>query len=491
MGTFRLALAAFIVLLSRGSAAAEWVEYRTEHFILDTDAPDVAELMMATLEKARATDMAVLAGGELELLGRIRVVAPKSEEQFQEIAGNTWSAAFYTHGPREEPIVLGPVKAFFDSPENLPHELAHAVSHYLFPEQPHWYAEGLAMFVQTIAQRPASTNPPNTGSHVVRAPPGAPISAVGAVPAGVGRFLRGPAVPAVKILAWRAQDPEDPERYYAFAWLLYHYLWNERSMELTAFQKRLLDGEGFDKAWLATFPDLDPANAAQLQALDAALAQYLKAGKFVMAKIKSEPQFKMSREEVSRADVRLWLLHLRQSWPDKQTKAAARRAQMAKALLEDPNNPEALLTLALLDGKLTPEAARAAANGAPKDFRGWYLLAGVATDAKEKESALRKAVTLGDECPACNDDLAWLLATSGRAKEALTFANHALDLAPWDASAVDTMAEVAAQLGQCPQALQLQARAVSMAKLRGGKSAELDERMQTIQSRCATKPAGK
>ncbi|HEX4385495.1 MAG TPA: hypothetical protein VH083_21190 [Myxococcales bacterium] len=487
MGTFRLALAAFIVLLSRGSAAAQWSEYTTEHFILDTDASDVADLMMETLEKARATDMAVLAGGELELAGHIRVIAPKSEEQFQEVAGNTWSAAFYVPGPREEPIILAPVNAFFDSPENLPHELAHAVSHYLFPEQPRWYAEGLATFVQTIAQRQADTRPPNTGSHVVRAPPGAPISAVGAVPAGLGTLLRGPIVPAVKLLAWRAGDPEDPGPYYAGGWLIYHYLWNQRGKELTAFQKRLLDGEGFDKAWLASFTDLDRANAAQMQALDAALAQYVKSGKFVMVKVKSNPQFKLIQRDVSRADVRLWLLHLRDKWPDKQAKLAAWRAQMAKARLEDPNNPEVLVALAELDDKLTPEVARAAAAGAAKDFRGWYLLAGVATDAKEKESALRKAAALGEECPACNDHLAWLLATSGRAKEALPFANRALDFAPWDASAVDTMAEVAAQLNQCPQALQLQARAASMLLLHGGNPGQLEERQRDIQKRCPGK----
>jgi tetratricopeptide (TPR) repeat protein len=185
--------------------------------------------------------------------------------------------------------------------------------------------------------------------------------------------------------------------------------------------------------------------------------------------------------------VRLWLLHLRSHWPDKETRKSTWRAQMAKAQIEDPKNPEVLLTLADLDGKLTPETARSAAEGAPKDFRGWYLLSVVATDAKEKESALRKAAALGDECPACNNDLAWLLATSGRAKEALPFANRALDLAPWDASSVDTMAEVAAQLGQCPQALQLQARAVSMLLLLGNKPGALEDRQQAIQKRCPGK----
>jgi hypothetical protein len=86
----RLALAGAVLLaFSRQASAAAWSEYRTEHFILDTDAPDVANEMMDTLEKARATDMAVLAGGELDLLGRIRVVAPRSDEEFRETAGKS------------------------------------------------------------------------------------------------------------------------------------------------------------------------------------------------------------------------------------------------------------------------------------------------------------------------------------------------------------------------------------------------------------------
>jgi hypothetical protein len=59
--------------------------------------------------------------------------------------------------------------------------------------------------------------------------------------------------------------------------------------------------------------------------------------------------------------------------------------------------------------------------------------------------------------------LAWLFALSGREREALPFANRALDLAPWgDPAIIDMLAEVAARLGQCPQALQLEARAVSI-----------------------------
>jgi hypothetical protein len=79
------------------------------------------------------------------------------------------------------------------------------------------------------------------------------------------------------------------------------------------------------------------------------------------------------------------------------------------------------------------------------------------------------------------NDLAWLLATSGRAKEALPLANRALDLAPWNASFVDTLAEVASRMGKCAEALQLERRAV----LSGG-SESLRKRQKEIEQRCQT-----
>jgi tetratricopeptide (TPR) repeat protein len=469
------------------AADAPWTEFKTDHFILDTDAPENANLMMASLEKARATDIAVLVGGDVDLPGHIRVIAPASQGMFLEMAGD-WVGAFYDHGPYSEPVVLAPTKAFFTEPETIAHELAHAVSFYLFPEQPHWYAEGLAAFVETVAALPA-VNASNLGSHIVHA--GTSGNGVGGIPRGYGgAILEGSfAVPSAQLLVWKGtEDPAVPGRYHFASWMLYHYLWNQRGKELAAFQKRLLDGEGFKSAWLASFANLDPGNAAQMKALDDAIFEYGKSGRFVMAKVQTNPEFKLVQQPVSQADMKLWLIFLRQVWPQKkEEKALLARAQLEKVRLLAPKNPAMLMGLAALDGKITPEQARAAANGAPDDYRGWYWLGNAATDPKEKEMAFRKAVALGTECPGCNNNLAWLLVTSGRAKEALPFANRSLDLAPWDSAAVDTLAAIALELGQCPQALQLQARAASMDLLQGDKPDKTEARLKSIQQRCSAK----
>jgi hypothetical protein len=472
------------------ASAEAWHEYKTEHFILDTDtSDDRATQMMAALEKARAADVAVLAGGDVELPGHIRVIAPASKGLFMELAGEDWISAFYAQGPYGEPVVFAPVIEFLDEPETVAHELAHAVSHYLFPQQPQWYAEGLAEFVQTVNSRPREASS-GVGSHIPHG--GNAAGAVGGVPDGYGYYLSatGYTVPSAKLLTWDgAEDRVAPGRYHAASWVLYHYLWNHRGKALAGLQKQLIDGVTFDKAWRAAFPDLDPKNADQMNDLDDALLSYARSGRFIMAKVDSKPDYKVSQQAVSQADMRLWLLHLRQDLrtQKKEDRLAMVRTQLEKARAEEPKNPAAAVMLAALDGALKPEAARAAAEGAPQDFRGWYALGVAAADPKEKEMAMRKAVALGTECPACNNNLAWFLATSGRAKEALPFANRALDLAPWDSAAVDTLAEVALQLMQCPQALQLEARAASMDLAGGVKPEKVDERLESFQARCAGK----
>jgi hypothetical protein len=485
-------ICAGIEVASRPAAAAApaWGEFKSEHFILDTDATDQsAAAAMATLERLRAADLLVLAGEQVEFEGHIRVIVPASRGVFLEIAGD-WTAAFYTRGPYADPVVLAPIDVFTNDPETVAHELAHAISFYVFPEQRHWFTEGLAEFVQTLAARQGQANTAALGSHIVRGG----ISGggmVGGVPAGYAYFLRDTSVdvPAAQLLAWNGvEDPATPGRFHASSWVLYHWLWNERSKALAAFQRQLSDGVGWNEAWLSSFPDLNPANPEQMHALDAALLDYRRRGRFVMGKIDAKAEVKTTEQPVSAADMRLWLLRLRQQWPQKkEEKLSIERTQLEKARLEDPKNPAVLLALASLDGKIKPEAARAAAEGAPQDFRGWFTLGNVSADPKEKEAALRKAVALGKECPACNNNLAWELLQSGRAKEALPFANRALDLAPWSSAAVDTLAEIALQLGQCPQALQLQRRAAGMQANDGHPKDKVEARLNNVQQRCAGK----
>jgi hypothetical protein len=226
-------------LVASAASAETWREYKTAHFILDTDASGAqAESMVSALEKARAADLAVLVGGDVELPGHIRIIAPASRGLFLEMAGD-WTAALYMHGPYQEPVVLAPVAGFADDPEVAAHELAHAISRYLFPEQRHWFSEGLAEFVQTVAARRTETGS-TASTHIAH---GVSMgSAAGAVPTGYAGWLGQSdlAVRSAELLNWNGvEDKALWGRYHAASWLLYHYLWNKRGKALAGLQKQL------------------------------------------------------------------------------------------------------------------------------------------------------------------------------------------------------------------------------------------------------------
>jgi cytochrome c-type biogenesis protein CcmH/NrfG len=136
-------------------------------------------------------------------------------------------------------------------------------------------------------------------------------------------------------------------------------------------------------------------------------------------------------------------------------------------------------------------ALRTAAGAKPTDGRGWYLLALEATDPGERETALRRAVERWPDGALGHTALAGQLAITGRAREALPLANRALDLAPWHPTAVSTLARVAVELGQCKQALILQARVVEAVQSKafgsqGTNAMEVRNRLGEIRKRCAT-----
>jgi Flp pilus assembly protein TadD len=93
--------------------------------------------------------------------------------------------------------------------------------------------------------------------------------------------------------------------------------------------------------------------------------------------------------------------------------------------------------------------------------------------------------------PTLHATVASHLATTGRAREALPLANRAVDLAPWNPTAVSALATVAVELGQCKQALILQERAVEAVKSKqlgsqGADATEVKNRLGEIRKRCST-----
>src|SRR5207237_5332399 len=198
-----------------------------------------------------------------------------------------------------------------------------------------------------------------------------------------------------------------------------------------------------------------------------------------------------SYRPASAGDVHLALLGLRLFHSNPLIHARIRRQALEEAMREEPGHPVVSAELARLREVPRPPALRSAAGAKPTDGRGWFLLALEATDAGERETALRLAVEHWPDGALAHAVLAGQLAVTGRAREALPLANRAVDLAPWHPTAVSTLATVAVELGQSKQALILQTRAVEAVQSKGFGSqdtsaTEVRDRLGEIRKRCAT-----
>jgi tetratricopeptide (TPR) repeat protein len=141
----------------------------------------------------------------------------------------------------------------------------------------------------------------------------------------------------------------------------------------------------------------------------------------------------------------------------------AERAELDEALREDPQHPQVLTERASLDGKeIEAERLRAIADARKTDFRAWVALARRTPNDLERRLAYQKAAELNPDSAWAQEGTARALVAQGKAKEALAFANRALDLEPWNPNMVEGLAMVARGLGKCEEALQLERRAVRM-----------------------------
>jgi tetratricopeptide (TPR) repeat protein len=451
--------------------AIEWQEYESEHFILDTDvSQEDAQTIMGTFESLRAADLLLLAGAHAEYAGHIRLFVPAGGDVFTPLAS-----------ANSGPIIVAPAYYCLHLPQLVAHELAHAISYYIYPQQKKWYAEGLAQFVETLGRSPVRIDVPGRVADV--------SGAAGEILPKMNGFIHGKVgiMPPARLLNAGAADRDaKPETFYDSSWLLYHWLWNTQGRELGAFQKRLADGEDWDDAWRAAFPDLTTSNEQQMASLYADLSTYRRDGRFKTALIEMQAEFAIVQRPFPAR--RLWVALLRKDWPkDEEERRRQQLEELEKARADDPKNPSILLWLSSLKKKAGVESARAIAQDAPLDYAGWLGLAAATADPAEEEKALRQAVAVGPDCATCNNNLAWLLARDGRAKEALAYSNRAVDLAPWNPSHLDTLAEVAVGLGQCDKAEKLQRRALRMAVFVDRPPAEYEARLAKLRARCAAK----
>jgi len=154
---------------------------------------------------------------------------------FTDLAGRYQIAGYYQVGALGEPTIVLPIEGMQAEPQTVAHEVAHHLSTFLFVRQPAWFREGLAEFVQTVADVETQMQP-RTGSHLVR---GArdQRGGVGIVPRSMaGALQEARRVSFKELFEWDGSDDLQGASYHLYGWLLYHWLWNTRSKDFTAFQ---------------------------------------------------------------------------------------------------------------------------------------------------------------------------------------------------------------------------------------------------------------
>lgn len=208
----------------------EWREYKSAHFLLDSDLSRFkVEVLLKELETMRGLVLRGLFGDDVDVAGHIRVVAPASPGDFRALAGSSTIGAYFKSDWSGATLIVLPMEGLQASGETVAHELVHILSRYQFPEQPAWFSEGLAAFIQTVARREEQRQA-EQWSHIVRGG-STQGGAVGLMPADYAAAFSDNArpTPVGKLFEWRGQESVgDPGRYHLSSWLLYHWLWNQR-----------------------------------------------------------------------------------------------------------------------------------------------------------------------------------------------------------------------------------------------------------------------
>ena len=435
-----------------------WRELQSRHFIIEVAKwrQEPAKLVMA-FEQLHAAVVAALIAEPVEIPARVRVIVLPDRLDVEDLVGPDQLAVFWV-SRLGEPTILMSAEDVDALPQLVAHELAHWISYYLFPRQPRWFSEGLAQFVESVAK---------VDKEGRRWAGGSPLSGWGA-----GNIKL---TPPESLWAWKPAFLDDS--LYVTSWVLYRFLWNERSAQFTEFQRRLSAGDPPKDAWRLAFPEWEP-KSGKLRLLEGELEHYRRHSRGLRWEIKlGEVDQQFVSTAASRSQIHLLLLDYQLSRANRLLHKSIRRAVAEEALREDPQSPLAVAELASLENSPLLPAMRAAAAARSTDGVAWYFLGRTAEQPVERESALRQAALLWPDGAVALAALAVFLASSGRAGEALPFANRAVELAPWSPDVVAALALVAMKLEKCREALLLQARAVEVAENGGVGAMASDEQV--------------
>jgi tetratricopeptide (TPR) repeat protein len=454
--------------LSGSSRYCGWRQATTPHFVVRSDF-DEPTITKAALELERTRDELVSAAWPAIDFSQVRyteVYLLSSSAEFERLVG-PWIEGAFENGPRPAFYLSGSSEGWDRGPgwdrgsgsrwmtatSVLRHEMAHQLAAVVFPNEPRWFAEGLAEFLETIHRS-------DGGRSVV----------LGEINReALSKWLNGPTVSVQEVLAWRERPSEivaDKTRaLHGKSWLFVHWLFNIHAEAFSHYQIELARGVEPKRAWDAAFPGFDSEGA------DIEIGKYVVHTKYqVFARPlhTSQPAIQvvgLTQADAHVARARIALLAAGLSTTREKLKNEA-NDEIGRALELDPTHVEALE----LDLPRRPfdcvERAHRATEAHPKDARAFALLAHCLAWSKirieEQESAYRKSLVLDQNNPGVLNDLAWLLLEQHRTSEGLPLALHAAKLAPFNYAIIDTLAVAYFQAGRCRAAIDHEQRALEL-----------------------------
>jgi len=459
-------------------SGAPWRELASEHFVVRTDlgAAGAAELI-EQLEWMRAAVAAALYLGDREPPGRVEVIAFADPAEYEAFAPRN-ASAYYLRNAGGLPRLVMPGRLGAWQRVVLAHELAHHMMASLYVRQPRWLGEGMAAWLEGLAEGPSG-----------------PRVTLGRMPVARLPRVRQRQISARDLMAWGEGPLEgDWLDHYASALLVVRHLADRHPGQLRELLERLARGEPPGPAFRAALPEFDPERPGALEALDAAVAARVASGlDYRGREIEVRADLRREEQPMPPAEVAALRLTLWAQGPKKGREAL--RAEAQEVLRHDPAHPIGLQVNGELQGTEPLPLARASIAAHPDDPRAWSFLASALTregDAAEREQALRRVAELAPDNALALANLAKELLARQRSGQALPLARRSALLAPWSPPIVELYASVLADLGQCSAALQAHRRAVDLVGERGleAERAAMRRRLEEAERRCANGPMG-
>ncbi|HEY1555708.1 MAG TPA: DUF1570 domain-containing protein [Kofleriaceae bacterium] len=281
--------------------------------------------------------------------------------------------AYAMHGgPLLQPTMVLPADAYGDE-TLVAHELTHAISYNAVHEQPRWFAEGIAMYFQSIDL---------DAKHAT--------VDVGKPPPDVGELRSHPLEPITAMFACKEMSCTDDHIFYSTAWTMYAWLRNEHPKEL-AHLEELFEDEPADRAWREVFPD----HAIETFALE--LRAWLTSGGLKIWTFKiALKTWPVTQRTLSDADV-----HAARALLDLEQHRDRVDAEVAAALALEPNQVVArTIDYTLHHDRTTVPIARAVVAAHPDQWLAWRMLAETLHSGAEAHDAHVKMCDLVLQNPA-------------------------------------------------------------------------------------------